>query len=139
MSKGITEFKYNEESPFDYVLNKPHVFSEGLAAVQFNNKYGFIDRDGNEVIPFKFFMTHGFQDGFAFVGNSLGGFINRDGDEVVPLRYWEAKRFAHGLAPVKLDKKWGAVNTDGEEVIPVQLDYLGIFRNCSSPFERIKE
>ena len=100
---------------------------------------GFINSDGIEVIPFKFSMTHGFKDGFAFVVNSLGGFINSDGDEVVPLRYWEAKRFSYGLAPVKFEKKWGAVNTDGEEVIPVSLDYLGIFRKCSSPFERIKE
>ena len=29
-------------------------FSEGLASVELNNKYGFIDKEGKEIIPLKY-------------------------------------------------------------------------------------
>lgn len=142
-SKGeqLTPFKYNSQSSkFYYYPNRPHVFNEGMAAVQFEGKYGFIDRNGDEAIPFEYSSTYGFQDGLAFVTNSYGGgFIDKEGDVVVPLKYWEAKRFSHGMAAVKLKDKWGFVDAKGKEVIPVRFDYLGIFRDSSAPFERIKD
>ncbi len=73
--KDNIEYKYKE-----IILN----FSEGLALVQDkNNLWGYIDMDGNEVIPCQFVSAQQFHGGFANVlttdGRSVR--INRDGIE----------------------------------------------------------
>lgn len=47
-------------------------FSEGLAAVKKDGKWGYIDESGAVVIPFQFDRAYGFNEGYAIVGNSLG-------------------------------------------------------------------
>ena len=42
-------------------------FSEGLAAVKLNGKYGFIDKTGKEVIPLKYDGAYSFRKGLAKV------------------------------------------------------------------------
>ena len=42
-------------------------FSDGLALVKVNNKYGFIDSNFNYVIPTKYNYAQSFNDGFAMV------------------------------------------------------------------------
>jgi len=43
-------------------------FSEGLAAVKKDGKWGFIDTDNNVVIPFKYDIAASFSEGLAIVG-----------------------------------------------------------------------
>jgi len=44
-------------------------FQEGLAEVKKNGKYGFIDREGRVVVPFKYSgVYYGFKDSYAIVG-----------------------------------------------------------------------
>ena len=78
-------------------------FSDGLAAVKIGDsregtqeKWGFIDHSGNEVIPCQYDIARNFHDGVAVVG-----FIDA-----------ERKRFGYPLC------KWGCINRAGEEVIP---------------------
>jgi len=42
-------------------------FYDGLAAVTLNEKIGFIDKTGKEIIPFMYDWVSGFSDGFAVV------------------------------------------------------------------------
>jgi hypothetical protein len=104
-------------------------FSDGLAAVKQNGKWGFVDKAGKVVIPFKYddvkFISDGdqyrrcaFSEGLAAVciGDSSGkdmdrppqwGFIDKTGKEVVPLQYFNALPFSDGLAAV-----FGVVEND---------------------------
>lgn len=98
-------------------------FSEGLAPIMLDKKWGFIDTAGNEVVPPKYDDAENFSEGLAKVG--LGdyktgkyGFIDKAGSEVVPLRYDNAVSFDHGLAAVMLDGKWGFIDQTGQEVAP---------------------
>jgi hypothetical protein len=60
-------------------------FSEGLARVELNGKYGFVDREGKEIIPVKYDDAHVFEDGLALVMfNGNWGYIDKNGTE-----YWE--------------------------------------------------
>lgn len=43
-------------------------FSEGLAAVKKGGKWGYIDEEGNVVIPFQYDYAWGFNEGYAIVG-----------------------------------------------------------------------
>ncbi len=44
-------------------------YSEGLSAVCINDKWAYIDMQGNQIIPFKFDMAGDFSDGVAIVKN----------------------------------------------------------------------
>jgi hypothetical protein len=52
---------------------------EGLAAVKKDGKWGYIDKEGNEVIPFVLFFTGNFNDGLVddVLWNDEHGFIER--------------------------------------------------------------
>lgn len=60
-------------------------FSEGLAAVTLNGKYGFVDKTGAEVAPCKYDEVEEFSEGLAMVIlNERWGFIDKTGAEVIP-------------------------------------------------------
>lgn len=46
-------------------------FSEGLAAVRKNGKWGYIDTAGKTVIPFEYDIAYAFNEGYAVVGKSI--------------------------------------------------------------------
>ncbi len=50
-----------------YGCHHGYVFSEGLAGVKKNGKWGYVDYDGNEVIPFQYDFVFAFTEGFAWV------------------------------------------------------------------------
>lgn len=98
-------------------------YSEGMAAVKLNGKWGYIDVTGKEVIAFKYDIAASFYDGMAKVKlNGKCGYIDKSGKDVIPLQYDNAYSFVDGLAPVKLNGKWGYIDKSGKEVIPFKYD-----------------
>ena len=98
-------------------------FSEGLAVVGIEGKWGFIDKSGNEVVPLKYGYADEFSEGFACVSltnkykKDKYGFIDKSGNEVVPLKYDWAGSFSEGLAMVKLDGRWSFIDKLGNEIL----------------------
>lgn len=94
-------------------------FSEGLALVQINYKYGYIDKYGNEVIPLIYDFGLNFTEGLAGVKvDGKWGFIDKTGKMVVPPKYQNAREFHEGMAAVMLNGKWGFIDKTGKEVVP---------------------
>ena len=90
----------------------------GLIKVRLDGKYGFINKDGEEIIPCKYEDADAFSDGLAKVKSAEGwGFVNENGEEIIPCKYEDADAFSGGLARVKSAEGWGFVNEDGEEII----------------------
>ena len=98
-------------------------FSEGLAVVGIEGKWGFIDKSGNEVVPLKYGYADEFSEGLACVSltnkykKDKYGFIDKSGNEVVPLKYDWAGSFSEGLAMVKLDGRWSFIDKLGNEIL----------------------
>lgn len=46
---------------------------------------------------------------------------------VIPAKYDDLDNFREGLAPVKLDGKWGYIDKQGKIVVPIKYDYAGYF------------
>ena len=97
-------------------------------AVRQGDVWGYIDVNGEAVIPFQFDSAHSF-DGDLAAAKQDGkwGFINRAGDWVVKPKYTGVRHggegFREGLCSVRLKGKWGFVNQAGEQVIdPVYED-----------------
>ena len=55
------------QSEYDWVHNYHHKYSDGLTVVLRNNKWGYIDTTGTEVIPCRYDEAESFSDGTAEV------------------------------------------------------------------------
>jgi len=100
-----------------------YLFSEGIATVVIHggmnsgrdDTFGFIDRDGNQIIPPTYPIAKSFIEGYAAVGvgeywaSRKWGFVDKSGKEVVPPRYDEVFDFSEGMAAVCIGSKWGYV------------------------------
>lgn len=110
-----SEIIYDDElkelyKKYDYV----GFFSDGLAYVRKNGKYGCIDRKGDLVIPTKYEDLFGFSDGLSTVKiNGKYGYINANGEIVIPCNYEYANSFKENLARVCNDK-CGFINKYGK-------------------------
>ncbi len=118
---------------FDYRIERPGVFFDGLAFVQNDLGEGvtttaFIDKTGAEVITppddAHSFRYDGFREDRAIItqkmkkaGALLHGFIDMKGRVVITPRYDAAMLFREGLAAVGRDGWFGYIDGDGREVI----------------------
>ncbi len=94
-------------------------------------QYGFVDRDGREVIPLQFDEATYFSEGYAFASDpnsKLLGVINKQGTFVHTPEFEQASEFHEGLAAVCLKNKCGYVDTNGRWVIPPTLEHAQDFR-----------
>ena len=111
-------------------------FSDGLAVVELNDKCGYIDKTGREVIPLKYDWANDFSEGLADVQlNGKWGYIDKTGREAIPFKYDFAYNFSEGLARVQLNDKYGYIDTTGREVIPLKYDDANCF---SEGLSRVK-
>ena len=99
-------------------------FSEGKAAVQDLNTglWGYIDENGQEVIPCKFKTAEYFKNGFAIVSNDTGlyAYINEKGEEITPYIYTSLNNFEGGYGIAEIEKNYvpiySLINEKGEKV-----------------------
>lgn len=128
--EDVLDFR-DDFADIDTGLGKP-AFSEGLAVVSMEGpsgrKFGFIDKNGNEVVPLKYDVAHSFKEGMAIVKlNEKWGFIDKNGKEVIPPKYDYVYSFNEGLARVKVGDKWGYVDKKGDMVIPPKYEVASDF------------
>lgn len=123
-------------------------FHEGRAWFCKNEKYGFIDKMGNVIVPAKYDQVADFKEERAWVayrndeGRLKCGYIDLDGKEVVPIKYQvpfgegeTPTDFSEGLAalPLRTDEYdspvYGYIDKMGNEVIPAKFSIAGEFKN----------
>jgi WG containing repeat len=97
-------------------------FSEGLAGVQVERKWGFIDRAGKFVIKASYDCVQPFSEGLAVIGiREEGrwrfGYIDKTGAIVVPAQFSTAHSFSNNLALVRVGM------TDDEMALKAMEDY----------------
>ncbi|QEC53912.1 WG repeat protein [Anseongella ginsenosidimutans] len=104
-------------------------FSEELAAVNKDEKWGYIDASNNVVIDFQFDYARSFKQGGAVVrkGNFYG-VINKEGKFVIPPHYYD-------LITLELESKQyyisrdstffqGIIDSAGKEILPHQYTFI---------------
>ncbi|MCL1940620.1 MAG: WG repeat-containing protein [Synergistaceae bacterium] len=114
--------------PFQFQDARP--FSDGMAAVKKDGKWGYIDRLGQWVIePGYAFPVGDYSSGLAYVGNQ---FLNTSG---VPAfegaKFENARAFSpkgkNALAAVQVSGQWGFIDLNGQFVISPKYDNAGDF------------
>lgn len=106
-----------------------NTFSEGLAAVKKDGKWGFIDADNDVVIGFQYDYARNFTDNRAIVQQGeFYGVINTAGAYVIPACYYD-------LIPYELEGKryyisrdstfyQGIIDTTGKDVLPHRYTFV---------------
>jgi hypothetical protein len=135
-TKAETYINQDGEFPFDEKFDRAMPFSEGLAAVLVDGKWGYIDTTGAFVIRPRFAgnQTGNFNDGLANVPIEVNEllfvqswiFIDTKGEKVLgPFR--AARSFSNGYAAVVSlgeDRKVGFINPEGEFVLELTDGYF---------------
>lgn len=135
--ENYMDYNFGEISVNDYTKKKYKLvgeFKEGLALVQnLNRLYGYINEQGEEVIPCQYYGASGFSEGLACVLPKYGAayqYINGTGEVVIqcPEKYSNAFSFHCGLARVASGKnKYGYIDKNGFEKIECSLYNAGDF------------
>lgn len=103
---------WNEPPKDDKKDDRP--FSEGLKPVEQDGKWGFINQDGELVIPYKYHYVRSFQDGLAMVKlYGKWGYIDWFGNELIPIVFDEVTHFQDSHAFVKKDGRVGLLDVAG--------------------------
>jgi len=119
-------------------------FSEGLALVEKDLKFGYIDSTGQTVIDYRFYDAGDFHEELAYA--SIGGkygFINKKGEFVIQPQFQVAREFRGGFAKVlkdnpdtikfgSLDLVYAIINKQGE--ILANRYFSGIYSNSDDDY-----
>lgn len=87
-------------------------------------KYGYIDYQGNQVIPciYDRAFISGEHDSFILEKDGKCGVVNNKGLTIVPFKWDNIAYFSQGLAAVQMGGKCGYININGDVVIPIEYD-----------------
>ena len=106
----------------------------GLAYVKYNDLYGYIDENLNEVIPCIYEHVGRCSQNHLFIvcKNKYYGVVDKDGTEIIPFKYNRLEAWGNGLLKAAIYEndnymraKWGVITEDGREVIPCIYDKIG--------------
>lgn len=105
-----------------YAMAQP--FSDGMAAVAVSdNQWGYVDEQGNQVIPTVYQKASDFVGGAAVVkASDKYGVINKTGQYTVAAdgAYEEMKMNENGTIAFKKDGKWGLMDGRGAILVPAR-------------------
>ena len=120
---------------YDDIYQKRSIkYVNGYLQVCLNNKYGFIDKSGNEVVPCKYSSVDDFNNDIAKVwgeknekyGFRMYGFVNKEGKEILPCLLMKESHscFENGYEVLMYEGKYGIVDKDGNKIVPFNYDYI---------------
>ena len=116
-------FKHNNNVVIPAQYDWAGEFSEGLAQVIINGKYGHIDKNGAIVVPAKYDNAGFFKNGLALVQiKGRWGYIDKTGNLVISARFDNAWEFNKDLAKVEIKGKYSFIDKTGRVVIPAIYD-----------------
>lgn len=116
-SRGFVDEIDEVVIPSEYDYDEVWDFSEGLAVVELDDRWGFIDTTGTVVIPLQYDEVWHFSEGLAKVKkNNKWGFVDKRGKMVISLQYDDASYFKNGKAKVKLRGETFYINKQGKRV-----------------------
>ncbi|MEM9823679.1 MAG: WG repeat-containing protein, partial [Bacteroidota bacterium] len=105
------------------IYDKIGAFRESRLAVKRKNVWGFVNKNGVEVIPCRFKRVRYFSEGLAAVQlRRKWGFVDQQGDVVIDYKYHQLGNFKDGLAWAKTRHGYAYLNPEGKMVIKNKFD-----------------
>lgn len=99
----------------------------GMAMVKEGLLFGYINTNGDYVIPAQFEEAKDFLNNHAYVRkNDKWGVISNDGNVIIPCEYDQVNLNDDSKYKVLKSNKWGVINNDGNVIIPCEYDQIGL-------------
>lgn len=118
---NFPDYPYVNEMESDYKLQ-----NYTFLPINKNEKWGYINELGQEIIAPQFDEASLFSDGLAVVvKNKKSGYINKTGKTILSFIYDDAENFKNGCAVIMKDSLYGLINRKGQIVINAEYDELG--------------
>lgn len=114
--------------------------NDGLARVRKNNKWGFVSKLGEEVIPVKYDRANAFSEGLTMVGQKNTYYIIDENGEIITTLTFDLDEFGYfnnGKITVEKDKKVGVIDKYGKIIIPIE--YNNIFELSDNSYRVEKD
>ncbi len=125
------ERKTSEEEKIKLLntYDKVEDYYSGLALVKRGNKYGYIDKNGNEVIPLEYDMASNFaKKNYAKVKkDGKWGYINNKGKEIIPIEYAYCGEVSDDIVAVGNGGKYGFISISGVKIAELVYDKVEAF------------
>jgi len=114
-----------------HILKEARGFSDGLSAIS-SGKWGYMNTNGETIIPEKFDFATDFNNGYALVTDKNGSFvIDKKGNlkeiKINSGKITHLKPFTENKAPIEINGKWGFVDTNGVIIIEPKFVNVGYF------------
>ncbi len=118
----MNQYLYMKHLIIFIVLTFLTLFTYGQVAIQNKEgKWGFADKTGLIVIPYKYDNAFEFSDNLAPVKlDGKWGYIDRNDQLLIPMKFDAAEIFKEGLASVCLNDAYGFIDGSGKIVIPLK-------------------
>ncbi|MFA6867198.1 MAG: WG repeat-containing protein [Clostridia bacterium] len=104
-------------------------FKEEMCCVQKDDKFGFINRQGEEIIPIEYECATSFSEGYACVfKHEKCGYIDKENNVIIDYLFDAGTSVINGECRVKKDGKWGElhINMPEEGSVNVNKVELGL-------------
>ena len=96
---------------------------------------GYINNQGDFIIPCKYDAVHQFSEGLTMVTTSRKcGYVDTTGTWVIDSIYDDARDFGNGLARVKRNEEWMFIDHNGKEVSKFNFDEILTGFTCNRAF-----
>ncbi len=118
--KVLVDFKY------DYIFDDEYYNLKNFYKVQLGGQEGFINTQGEVLVPIKFKQISGFMENLsaATIDGINWGYIDKTGKMVIPADYTEANTFKNGYAVVCKDYKCGVIDKNGKIVVDIKYEHV---------------
>lgn len=117
--------------PFQNKYDSYGNFTEGLARVRINEKWGYINKVGQEIIKPQFHFAEEFSNNIAVVRNSddKHGAIDKTGKLIIDYQFRILTNFENGYARFGDYKTYGLIDKSGKIVVPQEFISIGSIEN----------
>ena len=123
----LADINGNLLTTFEFEYDSPYFYSNGLAAVIKDGKYGYIDTTGKTVIPCEYdYVNNYFHEGLVeVIKDGKYGLINEDGKIIVPFVYeYIYTNNTQNYIFWNVKKNWtsgsGVVDKTGKLIVPCE-------------------
>ena len=134
-SKASLFFSKNANKTIVY--DEVFEMSEGMIRVKKDDSFGFLDKEGNEIVPCNYLFASDFKDDICYLvsnneeGETVFDYINRKNE-----KYFSVKNYSNGNAPNKYgawlqkedDSNWEFYDLKGNLIHTVDYEYVTNFK-----------
>jgi len=111
----------------------------GLSKVKKNEKVGYVNKEGVEIIKLQYDDGLTFESGYVAVKKGAKWlYLDSTGKVITEAIFDDALSFSSGLAAVSKNNMYGYINTSGEVVIPIEFSNARGFTEGLAPAANAK-